>query len=422
MPGKSPLKRIETKADSSEPDVALGTDLLPLVLAPDEWIRRRVEQIRFLDDRSYERRVSVDFEVPARPRVQPFLVPVALLRKEPMTTFDLRDEGGNSLCLLTKRENAHIAWSLLVAMGEIVLGDTLASAVQRELKVIAEEAEPVATQALDRFAKSDAGTVLLSDPGFERLAYDLVQNFLLLTSVTHDPGRRRVLKFSYVEGPIEATLSVEESLALSPLNIELEVPGIEFAGSYHLEVLAPENLEISSASLAAEHSAGSSEDRRFLFDGPSGYQRVHLYLSELPPPISGEAWIRLRPPRRGLVRQAALSALGTTALMLTFLYFLDNPLVGRAEVAAPLLLVVPGSISLFIAGPSEHAMRSVILERLRFLLVGLALMPYSGAVLLVVTPQSYARRLVWFALTAATAVLGGLVTAAWAFPRGRQST
>ena len=62
------------------------------------WVKRRVEQLEFLDERAIRWRVSVDFEVPGTAPItrvadQDFrLVPLTSWEKDNLVAFDLRDE------------------------------------------------------------------------------------------------------------------------------------------------------------------------------------------------------------------------------------------------------------------------------------------------------------------------------------------
>lgn len=78
------------------------------------WVRRRVENVEFIDDISVTRRVSIDFAVPKQldelssPVDEHLLpcVPLTFLRKgRVLKNFDLRNAEGNPVPMLTKLEN-----------------------------------------------------------------------------------------------------------------------------------------------------------------------------------------------------------------------------------------------------------------------------------------------------------------------------
>jgi hypothetical protein len=84
------------------------------------WMHRRVETVELLDASHVRRRVSVDFSIPetnfiegmVRARFVNYL-PLALLQKRPLVNFDVRDESGQSVPVLSKAENAELAYRML---------------------------------------------------------------------------------------------------------------------------------------------------------------------------------------------------------------------------------------------------------------------------------------------------------------------
>lgn len=94
----------------------------------DDWVKRRVEQIELVSDASAKRRISVDFRLDSDVFVEAVIdegeattprkmhyVPLTLLKKAPFANFDLRDESGTALPLLTRRKTATIGAATLAA-------------------------------------------------------------------------------------------------------------------------------------------------------------------------------------------------------------------------------------------------------------------------------------------------------------------
>ena len=83
------------------------------------WRHRRVETITVLTHEQVRRHVSVDFTVPEEYRESlrlagdEYVVPLALLAKRPLVHFDLRNEEGHSIPLLTADQNRMIGRELL---------------------------------------------------------------------------------------------------------------------------------------------------------------------------------------------------------------------------------------------------------------------------------------------------------------------
>lgn len=118
--------RTATIAALDDEDRHHGRVALLLLASWHDWVKRRVEAVHFLNMTTCVRRVSIDFRLrswlPA-----PELVwndvgmhyfPLALLEKRTLEAFDVRDENGQALPLLTRRKNAAIAAGSLVALAQ----------------------------------------------------------------------------------------------------------------------------------------------------------------------------------------------------------------------------------------------------------------------------------------------------------------
>lgn len=112
--------------DVAEQIVGLSTWWL--LTNPSRWVHRRVETVRFLDDVTVRRQISVDFSLPTEPwylrapdQVGQMYVPLTLLEKRKLTKFDLFDEERRSLPALTTCENGEVAGACLTAFaGQLV--------------------------------------------------------------------------------------------------------------------------------------------------------------------------------------------------------------------------------------------------------------------------------------------------------------
>jgi hypothetical protein len=389
-----------------------ATRLLQLLAEPARWTHRRVERVVFLDDRTVRRRVSVDFEVPAELEGVP--VPLALLRKRPLVEFDLRDEGGRALPMLTRRQNGGLAAEVLLAAAEGVggaLAPELAGDLRRLATAAVEEAEGV-LEDLRRGSRGEAGAALLDDPAFESLAFELARGFLLLVDVPAGGGRR-ILKFGYAE-PLAWRTTLPQRMSWRAAGVEIDVPAVARAGSYHLEVQAPEGLEIAWASLLAFGGGGGFEEHVV---EEEGLARVHLYLSDVPYGADGVAGVWLRTPARGFLRQAWLSGAATTASLLLLTLLAPRLTAANAGAAGGILLAAPGFLSLFVARPGEHRMLSRLLLGVRAVLLTQAAASYLGALVLVAFSGGPGAQRWLGGLLAASATLTVSLTASLTSPK-----
>jgi hypothetical protein len=245
---------------------------LNLIGTWDDWIKRRVESIQFESDMTVRRRVSVDFRLRTW-LPEPILtwngqrvhyIPIALLNKEPLLSFDLNDETGRAVPLLTRKKNAAIAAASLVAMAQLSVWTRLGIAVgfdelakdgsrppnPRRIRLPREiedtlvriaylpyEAKKGAKEFLTEFLAADLSSQtplsewkwkrveeddgetyweyddgsqwryeLARDRKMRTLLGDLAELWMVAIPVVHEPGRRRIIKFCYSEHRLEPQL------------------------------------------------------------------------------------------------------------------------------------------------------------------------------------------------------------------------
>lgn len=374
-------------------------------------------------------------------------LPLTLLAKGPLVDFSVTDETGRSLPVLTRARNTMLAASVLVFLAEASLPVEFAQEhgglppdVEAELVVVAgsgDDARKAAervlagaappTDADDRDRSAEWRNRLATQPEFRRVVRQLADSFILTVPLVGLPGIRRVVKFDYeehgraselsipsplgaiarrwirdVSGPAKAgsatfgvprrytplPLWISRALGWRPKAIKIHVPALTHGGSYHLEVAAPEGLQITRASLASRAPDTLLDDVR------ESRQRVHLYPRRVPPSLSsGVALINLRPEAPVIVRTAWLTAALTT-LLLMLVAARWRALVSELDATVSLLLVVPALVGGFVGRPRDTAVANEVLFGLRcvavlpalwlfaaglVLLLGRSCVPVSGA-------------------------------------------
>lgn len=132
-------------AETDRADVDSGLVLLALqAQAADNrapgWIKRRVEQLEFLDTRAVRWRVSIDFEIPHEaPSAPPEhggyrLLPITTLPKGDLVKFDLRDENRMALWMPTAEEtNRRIAPAMVVRARLVLRCDTMPGTLDQDV-------------------------------------------------------------------------------------------------------------------------------------------------------------------------------------------------------------------------------------------------------------------------------------------------
>ena len=215
---------------------------LTLLELQAEWRHRRVETVKVLSHEQVRRAVSVDFTVPAEFRealrisdADEHIVPLALLARRPLVHFDLRNEEGHSIPLLTAQQTGMIdremlELSLASDLSRLGLEDATASAVVLAADAVIDAVlagAPVAGE-VERI-EDDLALEPLVD--FRKTVADLGGQFVVW-AVTSGLDRRRVFKLAY-----------DETFALRPgFGHRYSADGAAEAASYHVEVAVPPDL------------------------------------------------------------------------------------------------------------------------------------------------------------------------------------
>jgi hypothetical protein len=114
-----------------------GFAVLALFSSWEDWIKRRTERIEFVNDGAVRRSSAVDFTLREELLTDPWVwwgrrgvhyVPIALLAKQPLTAFSLRDEEDRVIPLLTRRKNAAIGAAMAAALAQSIAARALRDA------------------------------------------------------------------------------------------------------------------------------------------------------------------------------------------------------------------------------------------------------------------------------------------------------
>lgn len=386
-----------------------GRALAALLEFPDLWINRRVEQIRFVDGETVRRSVSVDFQLP---RWYPTTagkdvpVPLAMLAKRPLVSFDLRDESEASLPLLSSAKANPIAVTALLGAAEVALQRTdhrIDERLEDDLRSLAGCAPAEAgsrIEALFDAAGRPERLVLRRDERMFKLANELSWNFLLLTPVS-GAGGRRIIKFSYEERrprPKDATLRAR--FGLQPIQLRWLTPGASMAASYHCEVEAPRGLTVAGADLIAVDGtekpvAEASTDQ--------AVAKQHLYLPGVPSNANAVLNARVRPSCSQLLTAMFLLALAISALLVSGIAFRDA-VTEASDSAAAILISIPALLAVYLSRPDEHELLAELLTGIRGLSVVTGCVAFAAAATLVGGISAPALLWTWLGLATMSAL------------------
>jgi hypothetical protein len=431
--------------------------MVPFLLRPQSWIHRRVETIRFVDERTVRRSVSVDFTLPVREllpfeysphtemtrgaipeqgavissksqsssheRAHPvYVVPIATLTKSVLTAFDLRNEAGEVMPLLTRNENSRIAGAALSALADTYLSTysrSVTSDLRADLRTVAGGDIDDARDALQRVL-SPTGTdreerqLLARSDLFNYWMRLLAESFLVLVRLD-DRMSRRVIKFSYEE-PFPRVKDLTRfpfaSLGWERVVLPWDTPGAAYAPSYHFEVELPPDLEV----LACQMHAGDGRGAARLIEGSAG-RRAHVYVSNLARDATAQVWVATRPRRPGILR-AAPAVATLNALMLTGGAFRLSELLKDSGGAATLLVLVPALLAVYVARPGEHGLVTELLLGVRRALFLSGALSTAAAAALLVQLGGDTLEAVWWALTGVAWAVALILVLSFLLPRG----
>jgi hypothetical protein len=389
----------------------LGDFCATLLSSGNPWVGRRKESITVLDESMIRRQQSVDFSMDAIESLTQFkslcdrvfgcdvrAAPLFILDKDPVSSmaFDLKDESGRSLSLMTSEENGEISAATLKALARKTLEAahyTLSDELAAKLENLAKADTSGGRDWLDRLKSPLPGDpdlaeidVLLEKPGEDgEMSWWL--NTLALASivlVTFEAGsnHRRVIKIAY-EQP-----TVRQSAVRQPLRFfarlgwlsyqtQVESPLIR-SGRYHLEVKAPPEIRLTRAALVDDKTNRRNR-------APGFRSRAHLYIDDAHDSYGALAQFALRVSGRGVLGGALLAALLVLVSILACMRYSEGIVEGSTGVPA-LLLVLPGIIATYVARSDQHGLTTRLLAIPRWILLlfaGVAAYYAAGAIALV---------------------------------------
>jgi hypothetical protein len=441
------------------------------------WLHRRVERICHTERLMIRRKVSVDFSIPTVPEpLTPFhqsenetipnvyFVPVALLRKwPPLMEFDLRDENGRPIPLLTTRKNREVDAAALVGLSPE--GDER-SCLTSLLENVAKGDELAARHSLEA-----VGTFL--DARWEslpsdqqrawlrtlRVAGSLVSNSILWVRVEAKPGDRQLIKFAFIDpAPQELVLRrrVLSAFSWAPRRAQYLLPNLGERGSYHLEIEAPPDLAIYRAKLELSElppletasppgikirdvpeklALGVRERCRELITPGRQVQpaeehevvpgepyvrnvreRAYLYVVGSQDQY-GMASVDMGIGNRTLIASSFRASLVVTGL-LALLWQAPGSVVHHLDGAVALLVIFPALLALLVVRSGEHPIMRQLVSGVRFLLVSAAMLPVVDALILLgfASPSAGDVRTPFLVVFLVGAFLSLLLGVSWLLP------
>lgn len=390
------------------------------------------------DDTIVRRMMSVDFELPSwvfplhttddgeQIRYAPLfflqkgsdnLPPPSLVLERPpphFADFDLRGPAGGAMSLPPRSWNASVSvQAMKVAFEEGARAHGIACGPPESLFVFA---------ALDQIARSERNEavgllgdlldpdrtipefvalskVLSADSGFAWLVSACSVASVAMVPLVGVGAGHGIVKLAYSQEVVAAApwRLLRAAAGFRGYEIWFDAPFIG-ARTYHVEIPAPDGLEILDAGLVAVNESEAvsvhndaakpkAAEKSSVLHRASGFaQQVHLYVDDAKSQHGAFAWVRLRARRREFVPVAlAISLLITGVLWAA--YGLTDQVRDSPTGVAALLLLFPGAVAAYAVRAGRHALTARLLFVARGLLLIVSTTPYVAAAALALTPR-----------------------------------
>jgi hypothetical protein len=362
-------------------------------------------------------RTSVNFDLPhegfptaAAPQTgERIFVPVSLADKDmPMVSFDLTDEAGNALSLLTASEGAHLAAVGLNSIVDALADERNVAGVKAgsQLEALTEIASaPSAERGRELLATHLASTaplgqVLAEDDIYRALVEELAIGFLMLVPIAYEPDAHVILKWQS-DGPdyghrwkpatrgdrlFEGLLTAMASVGLADKRASFRNLSVGWAQSTHFEFEPPEGVNLGRARLRCEQwdpktkqnvspeaqvfHAQPAVDLRttprceFNRNDPDSTKRKTALENMLKARSdTGRMTLRMRAATSTVIIPSVLASTATCIA----LWFAQSRLTELdGQTSAALLLLFPATVAAFLARSGEHGFVTHLLQGVRW--------------------------------------------------------
>jgi hypothetical protein len=403
----------------------MGRRLLLAELTFADWVLRRVETIQFERQRSVSRKISVQFIVPADAPVfrrsngqKVYLVPLSIMRRRTLVSFEMEDESGARLPMLGIRVAQQLDASIMLAAAASTSTAWAADARVHEFikDVVVGTVDKVERRVKQVEAKKLVEPLdeLVERPLFRAVFERLRRNFSLYVLLDVAKGRHRTLHLSFDEPtdwklqqstldrtsggrwlyhpggrvPVVKHIVVYmlEKLGITATRVRFQIPAAENAASYHFEATAPPGVRIVSAALLAGRPHDTS--RRVSRDRVVGHSpTVGLHAVEIPNNSLCRVQLGLRVPAAGWLTQLVMScAVIMTVLGSIYVHWTTTPTAWNQDQitnVVVILITASAATATLIAQRDFHGLAASMVTHLRAIGALSLLLPIFAAGILV---------------------------------------
>lgn len=371
------------------------------------WIKRRVETIRILDDRRIERRITLDIDArELRRRARRHAVfsrrlplPIATLAKELQLDVDVRNAQGEPMAVTTSAEDSHLAhalvlstlrrngiWSpslppgVIVGLYDLVVRPSL-DRLERIVNDVLWDGEdlPGRPDADLQEDEREAWARILEVDEAKDLLRGLAQNYLFAVE-TELERPVIVIKLRYVEQVRMRVPNPISQLGFTPSRFPIPVNGsIGTAAREHVRIVAPDEALMGRAILRLDGTKRPETEYGYR----QGSERVVVYSSGLARGYY-DVIVKIRPVLGVFFAPAFLSSI-FLVLLLAAAFYLEGADCrfsresSNADASVAILALVPSLSAIYFTRVGEHH----LVARLHFVprmlvLVGAGLTILSG--------------------------------------------
>jgi hypothetical protein len=436
----------------------LAWQLFDLHARRKEWRHREVETVEWRGERLYRRRASIDFTVPGRdespnywtalsPLTGWVVVPLSMMRKGVLHDFDIADESGHSVPVLTRAQHEAIAVGALVTLANKVIKAAGArrldpTLVQQLVDVVRENDASLAELILTKLDQEDRrGSVeqsvadaqgymaqrhaLLCDREFKALLQDLASRYLMCVYLRGAPLERRILKFGYEDYArdlarrpplprrfLNSLERVGANIGWLPRVTRVRTGDPSATQSYHIEVAAPSELFIARADLTTRIDEHATIER-----SESMARRVHFHLREDPQhpgasPMELEVHFALDP--QGFLFSVLLIAFTTFLLLFVgLIWHLNGVALRPQDTAAVVVVALPGLLAALLFRSDEDKLVAASVAGLRLIVGMLVAASLAGAGLLALNIDAQTREYWWIGVVVVAGIPAFTTAVAW---------
>jgi hypothetical protein len=381
---------------------SMGPAILELIDSERRWVHRRVERIELLNATQATRSVATDLTVPpaladalrlrangGEPDIAPpvgrFVLPLGILPKEPLEDFSitpvevhrLTADQSNPLIVAALTPYARRCGAppteVLKLARRIVRSEAPVPQALAELEALLEEATDGDVAARDRLRS---------------LARSLNESYVLLAATKAEPGMP--MRIAYTHRKVVGTTTGD--VCDPPLVLELPLPHASGGGSaYRVEVVAPDGLEVETASIVAlEGTARRPVESFNTQPGAGAFVQLRAPEPAQRPERAG-LQVTFGWPSGGIHHVATIAGSASTLALLTATlvsYALNEKMKGSS---AGTLLAAPALVTSLALGFATTRVTSKAVNRLRFAALWVALLGVAGALTVSLLAENASR-------------------------------